>query len=505
MIGRWWNVGRRAWSWAVPLAAAGALAAAVAPFLSSPVLSDELFTLEAARLDWASLWRHLQADVHPPLYYAAVKLWLEVLGHSLIALRGFSLLMALAAVAVASRVLPQPEPGRGWAAWFLAADGIFLVMAFYGRMYSMLALLCLLAWLASDQRLRRGARGWSALAAVTAAAGFCTHHFFGFFLAALAVWLALVHGRAFLRLWPEWSAGVAAWAVLWGKTAFEQFTQRPQHLAWVQPMSLARWAEVAAAHLAFAAAALPAALLALGFLPRRRSARWPAESRAAAVAALAALALPGLISVWKPVWNPRFTVIASPFLAAALAPLGPVSAGVWPVAATAAGGGWLWWGGSQTKCTSQAAARQLAAAATASDTVVFCRMTRKPVEYYWIGAAPQRRSFPAEIDAHPGYEGRQTEASLREEARQLARSAAGRVFVVADLSRPAPRILIEALEDAGFQRQPPLLECASAGKHYFHLLAVFDPPLKQTESLSAAPPAPGSPPRDPVARAYERR
>lgn len=488
----------------MPLAATGALAAAVVPFLSAPVLSDEVFTLEAARLDWAALWRHLQADVHPPLYYAAVKLWLGVLGHSLIALRAFSLLMALAAVAVSSRILPPPEPGRGWTAWFLAADGIFLLMAFYGRMYAMLALLCLLAWLASDQRLRRGARGWSALAATAVAAGLCTHHFFALFLAALALWLALVHGRALLRLWPEWTAGVAAWAVLWGKTAFEQFTQRPQHLAWVQPMSFTRWAEVAAAHLAFAAAALPAALLALGFLSRRRSARWPAESRAAAAAALAALALPGLISVWKPAWNPRFTVIASPFLAAALAPLGAASAGVWPVAATAAGSAWLWWSGSQTKCTSREAARQLAAASP-GDTIIFCRLTRKPVEYYWIGAAPQRRSFPAEIDAHPGYEGRQSEASLREEARQLARSAAGRVFVVADLSRPAPRILIEALEEAGFRQQPPLFECASPGWHYFNCLVVFDPPLKRTESLSAAPPAPGSPPRDPVARAYERR
>jgi hypothetical protein len=77
--------------------------------------------------------------------------------------------------------------------------------------------------------------------------------------------------------------------------------------------------------------------------------------------------------------------------------------------------------------------------------------------------------------------------------------------VLADTTRTAPRILLEALEEAGFQRQPPLLQCASASSHYFNLLAVFHPPLSPPGSPSAAPPGPGSPPRDPVARAYAPR
>ncbi len=497
-------VGVRASAWIVPLAAAALLAAAAVPFLSSPVLSDEVFTLEAAGLEWGALWDHLRADVHPPLYYIAIKAWLGLWGQSLAALRAFSLTMAALAVAAMALILPKEAPGRSWAGWFFAADGIALVMSSYGRMYTLLALCCVLEWLASDRRLRAGGWRWRVLAAAAATAGLCTHHFFGLFLAALALWLVLVHGRAVWRLAPEWGAGLAAWAAAWGRAAWEQVTQRPQHLAWVQPMDLTRWLETVGGHVVFAVAALPAGLLVMALRRRGKLEKWSAESRAAAAAALAALALPGLVSVWKPVWNPRFTIIASPFLAAAMAPLGSLSGGAWPVAALTAGMGWLWWPGSQTACNSLEAARRLEAAA-ASDTVIFCRLTRKPVEFYWNGGAARRQSFPREIDSHPGYEGRQPEEELRAEARALAATAPGRVFVVADSSRQAPRILMEALREAGFRMRPPLLECAAAGKHYFHLLAVFDPPLRQTESPSGARPAPGSPPRGPTARVYGRR
>jgi hypothetical protein len=486
------------------VAAAAALAAALAPLLSAPVLSDEVFTLDAAALPWKELWRSLQADVHPPLYYLWIKLWLGLFGHSLPALRAFSLLVAACAALAAARVLPASNEGRPWAAWLFAADGIVLMMAVYGRMYTLLALLCVLAWLAADRRLREGGRGWSALAAATVAAGLCTHHFFAFFLAALSLWLAMVHGRSAIRLAPQWVAGLILWGIVWGPTAWQQVTQRPQHLAWVQPITAGKWAEVVGAHLVFTAAALPAALLALAFRRRAVRAPWSAECRAAAAAALAALLLPGIASFWKPVWNPRFTIIASPFLAAALAPAGTLTAGVWPVAALAAGLAWRLWPDSPSGCTSRAAAERLASVATASDLVVFCRLTRKPIEFYWRGSAARRVSFPAEIDSHPGYEGRQDEQLLREEARRLAASATGRVFVVADTGRPASRILLEALREAGFRPQPPQLECADAGKHYFNRLAVFDPPLTRPGSPSAVPPAPGSPPRDRAARAYAR-
>jgi hypothetical protein len=422
-----------------------------------------------------------------------IKIWLGLFGHTLPALRAFSLLMAACAALAAARVLPASTEGRHWAAWLFAANNLVLIMALFGRMYTLLALLCALAWLAADRRLREGGHGWSALAAATVAAGLCTHHFFAFFLAALSLWLAMIHGRSALRLAPQWAAGLILWGVVWGQTAWQQVTQRPQHLAWVQPITAGKWAEVVTAHALFTAASLPAALLALAFRRRPFRTPWPAECRAAAAAALAALLLPGIVSFWKPVWHKRYTIIASPFLSAALVPAGTLTSGVWPVTALAAGLVWRLWPDSPSGCTSRAAAERLASVATASDLVVFCRLTRKPIEFYWRGSAARRVSFPAEIDSHPGYEGRQDEQLLREEARRLAASATGRVFVVADTGRPASRILVEAFREAGFRPQPPLLKCATVGNHFFNRLALFDPPLPVPSSPSSVQSAPESP------------
>lgn len=488
----------------LPAAAAAAVVLTLAPLLSSPALSDEIFTLEAAALPWSALWRHLQADVHPPLYYLAVKVWLWAPVMRLEWLRAFSLAMAVLAVWLAGRILPQAAPARPWASWILASDGILLMMSVYGRMYTMLAALCALTWLASDRALRTTGRGWPLLAASGVAAGLLTHHFFALFMAALAVWLVLIHGRSAARLAPAWAAAVAVWALVWGRTAWDQLTRRPQHLAWVPPAEFEKWAEIVGAHILFLCAAIPIALAVLAWR-RTPSAPWPRESTAAALAAALVLALPGFISLWRPVLNARFTIIAAPFLAVALAPLGRLTSGALPVAAFAAAAAWLYWPGAQSGCTSAQAARLLAAESTAADTVLFCRMTRKPVEYHWTSPAPQRRSFPAEIDAHPGYEGRQPQPQLLEEARRLAYAARGRLFVLADSSRAPSQILIRTLEETGFRPRPPLLACPSAGKHYFDRLLVFDPPLMPAGSPTASPPAPGSPPPGPAARAYAPR
>ncbi len=186
-----------------------------------------------------------------------------------------------------------------------AADGILLMMAVYGRMYTLLAVICLLAWLGSDRWLRGGGGRWAVVAGTSVAAGLCTHHFFGLFLAGLAAWAVSVHGRAALSLAAPWTAGVAVWATVWGRTAWEQVTQRPDHLAWVPPFDWKTWAVIVGSHVLFVLAALPVALVAAGWSRRAASASWPREARASAVAAMITLALPGIISLWKPVLNPR--------------------------------------------------------------------------------------------------------------------------------------------------------------------------------------------------------
>lgn len=486
------------------LSAAALLAAVLAPLLFAAALSDEIFTLETASRPWPDLWACLQADVHPPLHYLLVKAWFTLTGPGLVSLRTLSLLMAVAAVCVAGWMIPASPVLAPWAAWFFAADGILLMMAAYGRMYTLLALLCLLAWLASDRWLRNARPGWAVLAGAAIAAGLCTHHFFGLFLVGLAAWSVIVHQRASVRLAIPWTAGIAVWAAFWGRTAWDQVTNRTAHLAWVPPTDFASWALIAASHLVFVLAALPIALIALGWSRRPAAPSWPPEARAAAAAALLTLALPGILSLWRPLLNARFTIIAAPFLAVALAPLGRWTSGVLPGAAFALASIWLWWPHTGAECNSREAARMLAARASAHDTVLFCRLTRKPIEYHWPAPAPQRRSFPAEIDTHPGYEGRQTTQQLEAEAHTLAASLTRRVFVLADTDNPSCQTLLRVLQAAGWRQRETLLACPGVRNHYFNRLLLFEPPLTRAVSPSAAPPGPGSPPPGPDVRAYGR-
>ncbi len=58
---------------------------------------DEAFTAIVIRAPWDQMWAYLAADkVHPPLYYLLLRSWVTVLGTSVAAIRGFSLLFGMA-------------------------------------------------------------------------------------------------------------------------------------------------------------------------------------------------------------------------------------------------------------------------------------------------------------------------------------------------------------------------------------------------------------------------
>src|ERR687886_2082712 len=60
---------------------------------------DEIFSVHAARHTWAGLWSFAAADlIHPPLFYALLKLWIAAGGESLLWLRLFPALASVAAL-----------------------------------------------------------------------------------------------------------------------------------------------------------------------------------------------------------------------------------------------------------------------------------------------------------------------------------------------------------------------------------------------------------------------
>src|SRR6202044_3809352 len=59
---------------------------------------DEAFSALMIRYPWNEMFYRLGLDVHPPMYYIALRLWHYVFGNSMWSLRGFSILFGVLTV-----------------------------------------------------------------------------------------------------------------------------------------------------------------------------------------------------------------------------------------------------------------------------------------------------------------------------------------------------------------------------------------------------------------------
>lgn len=143
--------GRRATLWTA-LAVCLYVAARVWRLTDSCLWFDEIFSVHAARHTWAGLWRFAAADlIHPPLFYALLKLWAAAGGESLLWLRLFPALTAIAALVplfLLSRELRLGAQEATLALLLAAANGYLIKYAQELRMYSLLLLFTLTSlWL----------------------------------------------------------------------------------------------------------------------------------------------------------------------------------------------------------------------------------------------------------------------------------------------------------------------------------------------------------------------
>ncbi len=113
---------------------------------------DEIFSVHAARHTWGGLLRFVAADlIHPPLFYALLKLWTAAGGESLLWLRLFPVLTSIAALVpllLLARELRLGTQGATLALLLAASNGYLIKYAQELRMYSLLLLLTLTSlWL----------------------------------------------------------------------------------------------------------------------------------------------------------------------------------------------------------------------------------------------------------------------------------------------------------------------------------------------------------------------
>ena len=170
-------------------------AAVVLRFLAlSPMWIDEAQTVDIAHRSWSGVLSALRHDGSPPLYYLVLHAWMKVFGTGTFAVRALSGLFSIAALPLLWRVARQLGASRrnAWVAVLLLATNPFAIRyATETRMYSLVVLLWLLAFLAFRQVWLRGGLLWIAAAALTTAALLLTHYW-ALFLAAVVGLTALV-------------------------------------------------------------------------------------------------------------------------------------------------------------------------------------------------------------------------------------------------------------------------------------------------------------------------
>jgi len=121
-----------------------------------PIWGDEQFTLTTVALPWGEIAGALERDIHPPLYYFALKLWLAVWPadvEPIVAARAFSATCALAATVALDRLwLRNLQPTARLI--FLALWTLSPCLLLYGRMARSYSLQLLLAALALEAAAR---------------------------------------------------------------------------------------------------------------------------------------------------------------------------------------------------------------------------------------------------------------------------------------------------------------------------------------------------------------
>ncbi|HEX6622794.1 MAG TPA: glycosyltransferase family 39 protein [Pyrinomonadaceae bacterium] len=173
---------------------------------------DELFGVHAARHTWGGMLRFVAADlIHPPLFYALLKIWVAAGGESLLWLRLLPALTSFAAIVpvlLLARGLRLGAKETTLALLLMAANGYLIKYAQEVRMYSLLLLLTLSSlWLFVEfSNAGRKTRGvLLALFAVNLLLVYT--HYYGWLVVAVETLFVLFRNRSKL---PSFLFGVAA-------------------------------------------------------------------------------------------------------------------------------------------------------------------------------------------------------------------------------------------------------------------------------------------------------
>lgn len=305
---------------------------------------DEGVSAAMTQRDVGAIVAAAAADIHPPLYYLALRAWASLAGTSELALRFVSAMAGLATVALLARLAARPfgPVAAAGAALLLALSPLHVLYGQEARMYSLVAALALASWLGfsmllrstDDQRTSGKRFGPWTLWLASSVGALYTQYFAALVvlaqnLVAIACRFPLgwrngrLQVRWLRRWWAPWLAGQAMVGLLyapWLVRAQDSIRSWPAISEPLSPTELGRRLMLAfafgpaAQEVATVWTGLVAALLALGtahalwaLFRHRRS-----EVLVGLGVLYGPLALFWLLTLQRPSYNPKFLLLALP-------------------------------------------------------------------------------------------------------------------------------------------------------------------------------------------------
>lgn len=407
--------------------------------------SDEVWSVKTSSLNYSSEMAALKADIHPPLYYQLLYAWIRVFGtreQAVRSLSGLFYILSVFAVYGIGRDLYESKTAMLCAAIYLTSP-LAILSAQFARMYALLSLLSTLStWLYLQFTIKpRDSRLRFALYILVNILGTFTHVAFFFLLFAQIVCHLLFYRRVrMMRFVAAMGLSLVPYVFLWAPVLLGQIGHSAEGLAWVKRPGLSMMGDLFLLYGGAFWLVLPVLLYLWwrsGFASWRKFSKIHIISLPLWLLAIT-LSTPLLISLVKPIFNSRLAIVGLPLFALTIGALIgrrtnyflPFALVVFTAVALVVVHP------ASSICDNRAMATHLSQTANDGDVVIFTSLTRLPIDYYLERTPTTRKlfetSFPAEIDEHPGYEGRISDpgrrAKLEREARELVDKIAAMQF-----------------------------------------------------------------------------
>ncbi|MCQ2571082.1 MAG: glycosyltransferase family 39 protein [Candidatus Saccharibacteria bacterium] len=207
--------------------------------LQQSIWFDESYSAYLTRFEYPKIWELTSRDVHPPLYYFALKTWAHFFGHTDFAMRMLSVVFGAVAILFAFLWIKY-KYGATSAVLATTLLAISPSIVRYGqemRMYTMVLAIVFAATYVLQLAIDNGKKRWWILYAILLAAGMWTHYFCAFaWIAHLAYLVSVYHKKIFQKRIVLTYVGAVALFLPWAPSLIMQ-TGAVQSGFWIPEMT----------------------------------------------------------------------------------------------------------------------------------------------------------------------------------------------------------------------------------------------------------------------------